>query len=184
MGVNSLPKTVTRHRRDCDLNQGPSAPQSGTLATRLPSHRTEVIIYDSTQSAVCYRLSADIDSKLSSVLSLMNFWFRFLFHSLVCTLPVPFKRVCLCHFALTISTDMSSVRVYSLGCCESNWIVLNQISGIKFNRCFLSLIAYHYFGTLLLVLYNVFTVRRYASAVYVMGLCLSLCHKSVSYQNG
>jgi len=35
------------------------------------------------------------------------------------------------------STDMSSVRVYSLGCSESNWIVLNQISGIKFNRCLL-----------------------------------------------
>ena len=118
--MNSLPKTVTRQRRDCDLNQGPSALQSGTLATRLPSHRTEVIIYDSTQSAVCYRLSADIDSKLSSVPSLMNFWFRFHFHSLVCTLLVPFKRVCLYHFALTISTDMSSVRVYSLGCSESN----------------------------------------------------------------
>ena len=25
MGVNSLPKTVTRQRRDCDLNPGPSA---------------------------------------------------------------------------------------------------------------------------------------------------------------
>ena len=38
MGVNSLPKTVTRQRRDCDLNPGPSTPQSGTLTTRLPSH--------------------------------------------------------------------------------------------------------------------------------------------------
>ena len=38
MGVNSLPKTVTRQRRDCDLNPGPSAPESSTLATRLPSH--------------------------------------------------------------------------------------------------------------------------------------------------
>ena len=36
MGVNSLPKTVTRQRRDCDLN--PSAPESSTLTTRLPSH--------------------------------------------------------------------------------------------------------------------------------------------------
>ena len=26
MGVNSLPKTVTRQRRDCDLYPGPSAP--------------------------------------------------------------------------------------------------------------------------------------------------------------
>ena len=39
MGVNSLPKTVTRHWScDCDLNPGPSAPESSTLTTRLPSH--------------------------------------------------------------------------------------------------------------------------------------------------
>ena len=38
MGVNSLPKTVTRQRRDCDWNPGPSAPESSTLTTRLPSH--------------------------------------------------------------------------------------------------------------------------------------------------
>jgi len=36
--VNSLPKTVTRQRRDCDLNPGPSLPKSSTLTTRLPSH--------------------------------------------------------------------------------------------------------------------------------------------------
>ena len=41
MGVNSLPKTVTRQRRDCDLNPGPSAPESSTLTTRLPSHPHE-----------------------------------------------------------------------------------------------------------------------------------------------
>ena len=35
MGVNSLPKTVTRQRRGCDLNPGPSAPESSTLTTRL-----------------------------------------------------------------------------------------------------------------------------------------------------
>jgi len=38
MGVNSLPKTVTRQRRGCDLNPGPSARESSTLTTRLPSH--------------------------------------------------------------------------------------------------------------------------------------------------
>ena len=36
--MSSLPKTVTRQSRDCDLNQGPSAPESSTLTTRLPSH--------------------------------------------------------------------------------------------------------------------------------------------------
>jgi len=38
MGVNSLPKTVTRQCRGCDLNPGPPAPESSTLTTRLPSH--------------------------------------------------------------------------------------------------------------------------------------------------
>jgi len=37
MGVNSLPKTVTQQRRECDLNPGPSAPESSTLTTRLPA---------------------------------------------------------------------------------------------------------------------------------------------------
>jgi len=35
MGVNSLPKTVTRRCCDCDLNPGPSAPESSMLTTRL-----------------------------------------------------------------------------------------------------------------------------------------------------
>jgi len=38
MGVNRLPKTVTRQRRGCDLNPGPTAPESSMLTTRLPSH--------------------------------------------------------------------------------------------------------------------------------------------------
>ena len=38
MGVNSLPKTVTPQRRGCDLNPGPSSPESSTLTTGLPSH--------------------------------------------------------------------------------------------------------------------------------------------------
>ena len=36
MGVNTLPKTVTRQRRDCDLNPGPSAPESSMLTTQPP----------------------------------------------------------------------------------------------------------------------------------------------------
>jgi len=35
MGVNSLPKTVTLQRRGCDLNPGPSVPDSSTLTTQL-----------------------------------------------------------------------------------------------------------------------------------------------------
>ena len=36
--MNSLPNTVTRQRRGCDLNPGPTASESGTLTTRLPNH--------------------------------------------------------------------------------------------------------------------------------------------------
>ena len=51
MGVNSLPKTVTRQRRGCDLNPVPTAPESSTLTTRLPSsvltkfhlHREQIV---------------------------------------------------------------------------------------------------------------------------------------------
>ena len=43
MGVNSLPKTVTRQRHDCDLNPGPSVPESGTLTTRLPIDSIELL---------------------------------------------------------------------------------------------------------------------------------------------
>ena len=38
MGVKSLPKTVFRQRRCCDLNPGPSVHESSTLTTRLLSH--------------------------------------------------------------------------------------------------------------------------------------------------
>jgi len=43
MGVNSLLKTVTG--RDCDLNPGPSAPESSTLTTRLPSNLQGSVTY-------------------------------------------------------------------------------------------------------------------------------------------
>ena len=55
MGVNSLPKTVTRQRRDCDLNPGPSAPESSTLTTRLPSHHLLIINYLSVDMPVEWR---------------------------------------------------------------------------------------------------------------------------------
>ena len=40
--MNSLPKAATRQRRGCDLNPGPSAPESSTLTTRLASRRSNV----------------------------------------------------------------------------------------------------------------------------------------------
>jgi len=45
MGVNSLPKTVTRERRGCDLSPGSSARESSTLTTRLPSDPVEKASY-------------------------------------------------------------------------------------------------------------------------------------------
>ena len=42
MGVNSLPKTVTRQRRSCGLNPSPLAPESSTLTTQLPSYLSAV----------------------------------------------------------------------------------------------------------------------------------------------
>jgi len=43
MGVNSLPETAIRQRRDFDVNPGSSAPESSTLTTRLPSHPCVII---------------------------------------------------------------------------------------------------------------------------------------------
>ena len=43
MDMNSLPKTVFRECRDCDLNPGPSASESSTLTARLPSHYRTLI---------------------------------------------------------------------------------------------------------------------------------------------
>ena len=45
MGVNSLhKKTVTRQRRDCDLNPGRTAFESSTLTTRLRSHPRSLLL--------------------------------------------------------------------------------------------------------------------------------------------
>jgi len=51
MGVNSLPKTVTRQRRGCDLNPGPTAPESSTLTFRLPGGRYRPKLLVSTTKA-------------------------------------------------------------------------------------------------------------------------------------
>jgi len=59
MGVNSLPKTVARPRRGCDLNPGPSAPESSTLTTRLASHRAPIDSTCSYLSDCVQELSAE-----------------------------------------------------------------------------------------------------------------------------
>jgi len=62
MGVNSLPKTVTRQRHSCDLNPGPSAPESSTLTTRLPSHRFYSCLVKSTLVEVLGQRSWSLDT--------------------------------------------------------------------------------------------------------------------------
>ena len=62
MGVNSLPKTVTRQRRDCDLNPGSSEPESSTLTTRLPSHPYANALYI-LSSCVCQSACPSIRHK-------------------------------------------------------------------------------------------------------------------------
>ena len=58
MDVNSLPKTVTRQRRDCDFNPGPSAPESSTLTTRLPSHPGVGNVQEAPDNAGAHELQA------------------------------------------------------------------------------------------------------------------------------
>ena len=57
MGVNSLPKTVTRQRRDCDFNPAPSAPESSTLtmhsATEPALTRIIIFIYEVETACGC-----------------------------------------------------------------------------------------------------------------------------------
>ena len=51
--MNSLPKTVTRQRRDCDLNPDPSAPAFSTLTTRLPSHPLRAVPCSNSVGVTC-----------------------------------------------------------------------------------------------------------------------------------
>ena len=74
MGVNSLPKTVTRQRRDCDLNTGPSAPESSTLTTRLPSHPSQhldcvfvCLLSLANKSALLSQSDAGAENEMSSI---------------------------------------------------------------------------------------------------------------------
>ena len=57
--MNSLPKTVTRQRRDCDLNLDPSASESSTLTTRLPSHTHEYFTIELSAEHAHSRITVD-----------------------------------------------------------------------------------------------------------------------------
>ena len=65
MGVNSLPKTVTRQRRGCHLNPGLSATESSMLTTRLPSHQFLVYMYIIVLLHNLFSNSAHVRNKIS-----------------------------------------------------------------------------------------------------------------------
>jgi len=60
--VSSLPKTVTRQHRDCNLNPGPSTPEFIKLTTPLLSHHK---VYNATNKQTTESIShVDILNKL------------------------------------------------------------------------------------------------------------------------
>jgi len=72
MSVNSLPKSVTRRRRDCDLNPGSSAPESAQRANRALGYRaaeTSRAQLDTTGTDACTSSGAARGSWDASVAS-------------------------------------------------------------------------------------------------------------------
>ena len=61
MGMNSLPKTVTGQQRGCNLNSGPSVPESSTLNTRLLNRPIckVALVYQQRHVSVLCKLSHD-----------------------------------------------------------------------------------------------------------------------------
>jgi len=85
MGVNSLPKTVTRQRRGCDLNPGRSAPESSTLTTRLPSHpvaKWQALTYFFRHCKVLFLMYSHSPSKSNAIST------QILGFSLICFFPM------------------------------------------------------------------------------------------------
>jgi len=68
MGVNSLPKTVTRQRRGCDMNPGPSAPESSTLTTRL-YRATPIVLWVETLFVHLLRSGAGGRTTVTSIIA-------------------------------------------------------------------------------------------------------------------
>jgi len=74
MGVNSLPKTVTRQCRGCDLNPGPSAPESSTITTRLPSHPKRTRLHNVCDSKQKNRLQYPRHNVAFTELYSLDWW--------------------------------------------------------------------------------------------------------------
>jgi len=105
MGVNSLPNTVTRQRYCCDLNPGPSAPESSMLTTWLLSHHIEYFasveiihwvqvegIYVVQDEAACADAAADIGASLNGTYA-PTAWGLFTTRQIWNSLEKPFEHI-------------------------------------------------------------------------------------------
>ena len=74
MDVNSLPKTVARQRRGCDLNPGPTVSESSMLATRLPSHPVycSELLSSSSPAAVVASLTHTVADRLLTSVAVLQ----------------------------------------------------------------------------------------------------------------
>ena len=97
MGVNSLPKTVTRQRRGCDLNPGPTALESSTLTTRLPSHpRTNYhYVYRVSQTEILSIFDRPMQCMYTAAWSVLKKWDIGLRGSLIMNFSTTNEK-CLC----------------------------------------------------------------------------------------
>jgi len=110
MGVNSLPKTVTWQRRNCDLNPGPFVPESSMLTIRLLSHpicwyhccfrTTHVTEYRIFVKEISESLPLLTVSLFAKFLLLLNCRLRW------CLRPISFHIIC----HLSLSTFWSCIR--------------------------------------------------------------------------
>ena len=94
MGVNSLPKTVIRQHRDCDLNQGPSVPESSTLTTRLLSQPSQNISLRNTEYSTDLHKKSFLIHCLYSFVRWNSFW---LWCFVLCVILTAFYVWCACN---------------------------------------------------------------------------------------
>ena len=153
MGVNSLPKPVIRQRRDCDLNPGPSVPESSTLTTRLPSHPLlpRDAMHPWKQPWACVRLCVCVClSQVGVLLKRLNEsgWFSLspYSHTFIIGIPSPTHS-----FILGLNPSFSANPPY-----RSLSFVSFKIHYIDFPDCLLLLLRISVF--LLFSFFSVFTL--------------------------
>jgi len=163
--VNSLPKTVTRQRRDCDLNPGPTAPESSTLTTRLPSHPWNKGTFPITRHNLCRAVHAGrVKCRRNRTV--------FSDHHLA-NLERNFER------QKYLSTRERATLAARLGLSQiqvKTWYQNRRMKWKKQVRPMRPIPFLH--ATLARVLYS------HSSVFVCLSVCLSVCHKSELYQNG